>query len=300
MLLGSLGRTKFRLICFLGCILVCQAIEAQQHHIPTFESQRNKVFAYNVGIGAAIGGIGALINKKPNEKWWKTLAKGAGVGAAGGFINYQAKNATFLITKNEEVGYAWISKLGHSVGASMVENAAMNRDFWASWHISMGPVRFQIDRQNKYRPEVKLLPIALAGTIAAATQGKFDLKYTFASGTPVFVSDSVGGANGGKLGRAFVNSIVIAPATVEDFYGIFAHEYVHTLQYESFLGINHFYPKNKFLNNPKLNWIYWDTYFAVNGFLFLFIDDDIRCKYNSMIEREASHFAFREALPLCK
>ena len=54
----------------------------------TSESQNNNTQAalYNVGIGGFFGGIGAIINKKKQEKPMKVFLKGFWQGFVGGYL----------------------------------------------------------------------------------------------------------------------------------------------------------------------------------------------------------------------
>ena len=59
---------KHILIFLTACLSFTQQTLAQ--------SNNTEAALYNVGLGSVFGGIGAVINKKPNEKFGKTFLKG--------------------------------------------------------------------------------------------------------------------------------------------------------------------------------------------------------------------------------
>jgi hypothetical protein len=60
---------------------------------------------FNVGIGSIVGGLGAVINKQPQEKFGKTLLKGMGQGALGGYLVFESKVIAGRIAKEENLTY---------------------------------------------------------------------------------------------------------------------------------------------------------------------------------------------------
>ena len=79
---------------------------------------------FNTVIGGIAGGIGAIINKKENEKYKKVFIKNFLIGAFGGAVMYGGKKTTSLIGNKHELGYAWLSRTMYNAGNSIVENAA--------------------------------------------------------------------------------------------------------------------------------------------------------------------------------
>jgi len=55
------------------------------------QSNDREMALYNVGFASVFSGVGALINKKPDEKWHKVLLKGIAQGAAGGYLIFESK-----------------------------------------------------------------------------------------------------------------------------------------------------------------------------------------------------------------
>src|SRR5690606_15007191 len=92
----------------------------------------------NIGIGGVIGGIGAVINKEPDQRFDKTLLKGFTQGALGGYLVFESKRLVREFARDRDYNYIWPSKLINAAGSSIIENAAANRDLWARWHLSLG------------------------------------------------------------------------------------------------------------------------------------------------------------------
>lgn len=93
-----------------------------------------KLIAYNTLVGGFSGGIGAVINKKKDQKWHNAFAKGFIIGLGGGAICYSDKKLNVLVYQRQNLAYCWLSRAVFIAGNSIVENAAANRDFWSQWH----------------------------------------------------------------------------------------------------------------------------------------------------------------------
>ena len=102
------------------------------------QETKTEMALYNIGLNSVFSGIGALLNKKPNEKWHKVLLKGMGQGALGGYLIYESKNLIGDINNKKAWEYSWYGKIVNSAGTSIVENASSNRDFWEKWHLNFG------------------------------------------------------------------------------------------------------------------------------------------------------------------
>lgn len=86
-------------------------------------TQQNKteMALYNIGLGSFVGGIGAVINKNPNEKTGKVFLKGFLQGGLGGYLVYESKNFILKIPDNNKLEYAWGAKLINSMGSSIIK-----------------------------------------------------------------------------------------------------------------------------------------------------------------------------------
>lgn len=71
-------------IIIVLCFTLCLNSYSQQSEF--------EIGLYNVGLGGLGGAIGAVINKKPNEKTGKVFLKGFLQGGIGGYLVYESKN----------------------------------------------------------------------------------------------------------------------------------------------------------------------------------------------------------------
>ena len=89
-----------------------------------YSQNKTEMALYNIGLGSFVGGIGAVINKKPNEKTGKVFLKGFLQGGLGGYLVYESKNFILKIPANNKLEYAWGAKFINSMGSSIIENAS--------------------------------------------------------------------------------------------------------------------------------------------------------------------------------
>ncbi len=94
------------------------------------QSNDTEAALYNVGFGGITGAIGAVINKKPDEKFGKVLLKGLWQGALGGYVTFESKRIIRHAWEEEDWKLYWASKFVNAAGNSIKENAANNRN----WH----------------------------------------------------------------------------------------------------------------------------------------------------------------------
>ncbi len=106
---------------------------------------------YNIGLGSIVGGIGAIINKKPDEKTGKVLIKGMWQGALGGAVVYQSKLLVGQITEKQDFVYAWPASLTNSIGNSIIENACLNKNFYEQINFNVGFNRFEVYPTNNFK-----------------------------------------------------------------------------------------------------------------------------------------------------
>ncbi len=249
-----------------------QAVLAQDYKVQSM--------LYNGLIGAVSGGVGSIINKHKGQKWYKAFVKGFVVGAGGGMLMYSGKRINSLISIRQQLEYSYLSRFVFDAGNSIVENASANRNFWEVWHYDIGFLRLELDaKKRKFKPRV--MASTFAATVLLATQGKFDVKTSLASGTPVFRTKEI------KYAPTLVASTVTNGILMDDtlrgnslFFDTYAHEMVHTFQFREFAGINYFFKpltakwKEKATWYAKLSpWIYGDlnyelftlNYFVIQG-----------------------------------
>jgi len=157
--------------------------QAQAQHKNNFEAG-----LYNIGFGGIIGGIGAVINKKPRQKTGKVFLKGLYQGALGGYLLFESKRLVGKFSETGNYGYIWPSKLVNSAGVSIIENAAANRNLWEQWHINFGFNRFEFYTKDKFKISYKIMPFAFSNVIYGFTQGKMSIKESLKTGSFVFLT----------------------------------------------------------------------------------------------------------------
>lgn len=289
----------------LTLVAICGHLIIASLHAQDFAKQNREYLALNIGVNAVMGGIGALVNKKDGEKGHKVFLKGMAVGGAGGGISYLGKAMTYQINVKQNSSYAWLARLTHSAGSSITQNAMDNRDFWSRWYIHLGLARLEYDLDDrKFRARV--LSSAVITNLALATQSKLDLGLSLRSGAMVYRREGnyvfgLGSAPAYGLATAIGMSDNIRP---EDFYEVFAHEIVHSLQFDHFVWINPLLSRTdrRWKSNHKLyrqlsKYVYLDLNGpTIYGLYISQLDQAWICRTT---EREAEHFAVRYALPRC-
>ena len=204
-------------------------------------SQNNNAQAafYNIGIGSVFSGMGAVINKKPEEKFWKVLLKGMAQGALGGYLVYESKNLISRIPKHEKLEYAWPAKLVNSAGISIIENAASNRDFWEQYNLNIGFNRIEFHTQDKFRIKYRIMPAAMLLTAFTAFGNKFEVERSLRSGEFIFSAREVYNQRYNQhMGGYAVGTSTVIRSDLLDNFRIFAHEFIHIYQYYDFNVFN--------------------------------------------------------------
>lgn len=252
----------------------------------------------NVGIGSVVGGVGAVINKRPEEKFGKTLLKGMAQGGVGGYLVFESKRMLREFSQTRNYNYIWPSKIVNAAGSSIIENAAANRDLWERWHLNLGFNRVEVDTKENFKLRYRIMPYSLASTIYLFSQAKLDVDRSMAFGTFVFTAQkpiTVTGASGETLGVAFQQTILLKERMSRR-YEVEAHELVHVYQNESLLGINMFFnkpleslkEKNKYIRLYD-NIFYTDFHSAVEHGVYLF---EMKTKGYHAISSEKEAFYF--------
>jgi len=264
------------------------------------QDYRGASLLYNGLIGAVSGGVGSVINKHKGQKWYKAFARGFVTGAGGGMVMYGGKRLNSLISSRAELGYGYLSRFVFDAGNSIVENAAANRNFWEVWHYDVGFIRLELETTRlKFRPRV--MASTFASTVFLATQGRFDVGTSLASGTPTFRTRSISYApklNGSTLTNGFLLNDTLR--INQFYYDIYAHEMVHTFQFRELAGINQFFNPLKARWNQnsrwyaKLSpWIYGDLNYELYGINYFLINggagDQHYC--HNFLENEAEYLS---------
>lgn len=225
---------------------------------------------YNIGLGSLTGGIGAMINKKPDEKLGSVLLKGLWQGAVGGYTIFESKRLIRLVHQNKELGFSWPSKIVNAAGTSIVENAAANRNFWEKWHLNYGFNRIELDFSDGPKFQYKVMPVSLVHTIGIAFQSKFELEKTLQTGQFIFSTNTKRWEETNSVGIAFPGNIVYKPDT-PGFYNLISHEIIHLYQLNDFNGIN------TYLDKPH-------AYLGSKSSFFKIFDKWVAIEYNSAVQ----------------
>lgn len=258
----------------------------------TFSQSKTDIALYNISLGSFVGGIGAVINKKTNEKTGKVFLKGFLQGAAGGYLVYESKNFISNIPKYDKLEYAWGAKVINSMGVSIIENASLNRDFWEQWNINIGFNRIEFHTQDKFKVKYKIMPVALILTGIFAYGNKFEFEKTIKTGEIIFSrinNNEILGTNYGKLILIDRNNLNQS--------GTIAHEIIHSYQYDDYNFFNSFINKplnDLFTKSKTLNYLNKFMYFDLQGPLLrglYLIEEDQNNYYNNFFEYEAAFFS---------
>jgi hypothetical protein len=273
--------------------------------VPTLsfsQQQELKIFTHDVVFGAVTSGLGAIINKKPNEDWKKCFVRGCWQGSVGGFLNYSAKKTIHFIDSKNNAAYGLPARLIHSAGNSIIQNAAVNEPFLKNWNIEYGFLHFDFAIHSPKSFKARILPGTLGSTIMAFPHGKLDLSTTLLTGVVCFkstglINDVLGTHDGVNYGRAFVYY-----SNSPRYLHIIAHEIIHEYQVREYLVFNSYFKKtaakweDNFLKKAFTKYIYPDVpYFG----LFYSLEQTERGHiFRNYYEFEAERFATNQYVPV--
>lgn len=256
------------------------------------QNSNSEMALYNIGLGSIFSGIGALINKKPNERWDKVLLKGMGQGALGGYLIYESKNLIGKIEQKQSLEYSWYGKFVNSAGTSIIENASSNRNFWEKWHLNLGFNRLEFYTKDKLKVKYKIMPVSLFLTVYTGIGNKFELERTLQTGEIIF-SGSINSARGIANG----NILLLDNRQLNNF-DLYSHEIIHIYQYYDYNFVNTYF------NKPIDNWrsksdtfrsindlFYFDIQGAVLRPLYLLENRNRNCYYDNFFENEAGFYS---------
>ncbi|WP_445750042.1 hypothetical protein [Polaribacter sp.] len=252
---------------------------------------------YDIGFGAVIGGIGAIINKKPTEKTGNVFIKGFWQGALGGYFVFESKRLIRATVKQDSYRYFWPSKIVNSFGNSILENAAANRDFWEQYHFNIGFNRLEFDLKNKGKFTYKIMPFALYATVNGFINGNLDVNKSLCVGTFIFKSNKeIQGGNFFNAGSAEAYSLTNQILYDENFFSIstLGHEIIHTYQYEQAVNFNSFFikPKNYFSGKHTFLKAYNKLFYTDFNVAIFYTVYRLNNNYNTNIfEREARFYS---------
>ncbi len=264
------------------------------------QSNDTEAALYNVGFGGITGAIGAVINKKSDEKFGKVLLKGLWQGALGGYVTFESKRIIRHGWKEEDWKLYWTSKFVNAAGNSIKENAANNRDFWEQWNLTVGFNRIEFHTKDEFKVQYKVMPVSAVYTIGAFFRFNFDAKASLNYGQFIFidkepVSNYAGFAHAGFIGY---NEEYYAQNPKSSFSKIMAHEIIHMYQSDDFFFVNSFYHKplkRVFENKETLrkidSYIYYDFHLIPLRATYLIETNRNIYYYDNYLEREAGYYS---------
>jgi len=155
-------------------------------HISFGQNRKVQFISYNILFGGLTGGLGSIINKQKNQPWHRALKRGFIAGGLGGVFTYSGKLLSYQITKKNKLAFSWPSKLLHSVGNSMVVNAASGKDFGTLWRFNLSFIHFNYNRFSETQFHIQFSPFHLVEFIWSLSKFKFASKETLLTGIPIF------------------------------------------------------------------------------------------------------------------
>lgn len=262
-------------IFFIGFAFVLQTVHSSAQN---YEAQS---IIYNTLVGGVSACVGALINKKKEDKWMDLVLKKFAIGAAGGVLVYSGKKLNTLIANEKKLGYGWLSRGAFYAGMSVIENTAAGKKFWETWHYDIGFVRFEFNiKTHQFQP--KVMPAALGATLFLSYYGKLDINTSFKSGVPTFRTKRIG-YQPQLVGSTVTNGFLLSDTlntSERIFYDTYAHEMIHSLQFSELSGMNYFFKpytdkweRESPYYKKMHRWVYGDinhelmiiNYFAIQG-----------------------------------
>lgn len=260
------------------------------------QSNDTEALLYNISIGGVFGTIGAILNKKPNEKLGKVIFKGFSQGSLGGYLTFESKRVLRLGAENEDWKLIWAAKLLNAGGVSIKDNAAQNHDLWDKWHINIGFNRLEFETKNKLKINYKIMPVALVYNALAFTQAKFDFDTSLKTGEFIFQSGDYRLYESNTRGITFPGTIVFRNNA--NSYSTITHEIIHLYQSNDYSIFNAFYSKplkkleNKYDLLKKINnHIYYDFHYFPLRILYNLETKTANKYFDNYFEHEAGYFS---------
>lgn len=266
------------------CLKLCLNSYSQQSEF--------EIGLYNAGLGGFGGAIGAVINKKPNEKIFNVFCSGFLKGSLGGTFVYGSKKMVSQIHIKEKIEYNWLAKILNSLGTSMIENASSNRKLFEQLHINIGFNRLEFYTKENFKIKYKVMPVAFVTTFISAIDSKPEWNLMLRSGEVIFSTNYKNSNN--FRGQALLSSFKLRESEINN-YSVLAHEIIHLYQYNDFNFVNPYFSDltnkintgNKFIDSN----VYWDFNSIVIAGLYQLENVNRSNYYNNFFEYEAGFFS---------
>jgi len=251
----------------------------------------------NIASGAVVGGIGAVINKEPNQKIYKVLGKGFLQGALGGYIVFESKRLLRTFVKKENYAYVWPSKVLNSAGTSIIENAAANMDFWDRWHLNLGFTRLDISTKDRLHFQYRIMPFSLFRALQLTQlDSNIDWNKSLKLGVLVFIRNDISFGEFSDVQGAQASNHISLKRNVAGI-STEAHELIHVYQNNQFSAFNSYYLKiNNYVKDTSKAYnlyqkiFYTDFNSPIFRGLYKFGKNQVNSPQENTFEKEAYFF----------
>ena len=259
------------------------------------KTSNSKELIYNVSIGAVLGTLGALMNKKEDDSFKKFFLKGFCQGALGGYVTFESKKLVDFAQKKNDWKFFWAAKIVNAAGTSIKENASSNNNFWEKWHINIGFSRIELNTKDSFHINYKIMPISLIYTIAYSTNSKFELNKTLQTGEFIFSQNSDDFLEKNPFGKAFPGGMLVYEPYKNNIY-LISHEIIHLYQFNDFSqseallikplsGLN-----NTFLKKTS-TFLHYDFRYLPSSIFYFVADKNSVYYFDNIFEREAAFYS---------
>ena len=209
-------------------------------------AEKAELMAYNVLFSGITIGIGAVINSPKTKNKKKVFLTGFWQGGIGGLLKYSGKELIYQVGNQESLYFVWPSRIVHSAGLSICENASYVRPFLKNWQFYLGFLRFDFSVDNSHPFRVRFLPEALYAIYKASQYGNFNISKTFQTGSIIFQNrDTLFAVNrsytpsGMWAGASFGRALTVGRDWGDTNF-IIAHEIIHEFQFNEYQIFNSF------------------------------------------------------------
>lgn len=269
------------------------------------QNQDAQLLAYNSLFGGITAGIGSIINKQKKDNTWKVFKRGFLYGSIGGTVNYAGKKIAYNINATGKSWYGWPSKIIHSYGSSIIENAALNKpNVFASLRMPIGFVMLDVNAENKFKLNASIMPISFGRFVSQLSKYTIDVTTSLNTGVPIFKNSNLNSINT----YASFNNISLSSNLYTlgaDFknYNL-THEFIHILQHREYMVFNTYVKKidNNIKSKSKfynfLNKVFtFDYNYTIPTQLFIKRNQFGANYFKNWYEFEAERFATNNYVP---
>lgn len=264
------------------------------------QSNDTEAALYNIGFGAVFSTVGAIINKKPNEPLGKIIKKSIWQGALGGYVTFESKRILRAAQQQNKWEYIWPAKLVNSIGTSIKENSALNKDFWEKWHLNIGFNRLEFTFKDNFSVNYKLMPVAFLYTADAFVRHKFEFKKSIQTGEFIFSHQNnkypIASTNPGII--MYNRDFYDVSLTTKEILRTATHEILHVYQSNDFSVFNTYFnkPIKKWSKkNKTINWLnknlYPEYHYLILRPAYLLENIKINNYYDNFFEHEAGYYS---------